>query len=119
MRDADARDRLDALETALAALPAQVTEVVVAHFEPVIAQVNAAVTAMDNQAKALADIAATVAKVEGSAELLDVIESELNTLRVDVNAGREATTALAKQLEVVTSKLAAAGQAFVNVGLKP
>lgn len=116
MRDADARERLDALEQALANLPAQVTEVVIAHFEPVIAEVNKAVAELSGQTKRLDVLAAAVTKLEGHGELMEVVESELNALRVDVNGQREAAVAIAAQVAGLGAKLGRVAKVFSEIG---
>lgn len=115
MKDADARERLNALEQALRDLPSQVTEVVVAHFAPTMANVNKVLDAMGAQSTR---VDAALAALAAPGELLEVVESELNALRVDVNAQREATAAVAEQLAAMAETFGNVSKAFGAVAAK-
>lgn len=94
MRDAEARDRVEKVEQAIAGLPDAIAKIVIDHFEPRIKAVNGTLDRMRQAAdglEALADLVERMGEATNeNTELLSVLESELNTLRVDFNAVRAA-----------------------------
>lgn len=111
----EARARLLAIESAILTMPTDMAKAVHKDLQPMLDRFNAAATAFN---EAVDKLEALSKQVADHSELLEVLESDANASRVDVNAGREATTALAQQLEAVTSKFAAVGKALLDVGLE-
>lgn len=102
MKDGEARRRLDSLEKAIADIPKSVADVVIQHFEPRIEQVNTTLDAMRDAASGIDGLGAIV-QAMGEAineygEMVGVLESEGNTVRVDVTALMETQAQLALEL---------------------
>lgn len=113
MKDADARARLDELEATIGKLPGVVAELVSKRFKGQlqghIEQVNATLDRMRDAATGLEGLADLVQRMgeatNENTELLSVLESELNTLRVDFNAIREAQAEQSTNVERVRDTL--------------
>lgn len=96
MKDADARERVALLEEALEALPQIVANKVMKQLEPALVEMK----------KSVADVQ----------ELIDVLESDHNAMRVDVNAVANASATVANAVEKVNDRVTALIDGLTRIG---
>lgn len=107
MKDAEARARLDKLDALLLTLPAAIAEAVLADLQPTIDSVNAVCQAATEQAETLTSL---VQRVGEQAEILELLESEGNTLRESVTALSDATESAASKVSRIVAGLGELGE---------
>lgn len=111
MRDQDARDRIATLENGFETLPERITEAVLAAIQPQHDALNERLDALT----ARLGVLEAALKDQADHELLEVIETELNALRVDVNAGREASAELGASIAHTDARVTRIVEAFGRV----
>ena len=119
MKDADARERLDRLEQAFTTLPAVISETVLKELESVIKRFNDAADKYEDMVEAFTAAESNIDKVAkhvgGHSELLEVLESDVNAVRVDANAA----IAAAGEATSLVKELVTALAAVQKVGARP
>jgi len=114
VKDTEARQRIEALETALAQLPLVLTEAVLANLQPFMTRTNGLVDRFNGEIDVLK---ALVEKVESAGVGQEVIALELNHARVDLNGLREIVVAISDsnhQLEQRFDRLKLAAAAMLD-----
>lgn len=90
MKDSEARERIEALETAIAGLPRVVGDALSEDLAPLIKRFNQAIehfnTVADQLERMQAQAADNAKALVAQAELLEIMESDHNAMRVDVNS---------------------------------
>ena len=114
MKDAEARARLDELQQSLTGLPDLINKTVMAELDPLITRFNDAITRFNEAAETLdevdAKIEAVAKHVSSHGELLEILESDHNAVRVDVNAAINSAAAALEKVTGIVSDLQKIGQ---------